>query len=50
MALTCALPNGDAHLKNFGVVYDDGQGEARLAPAYDLVTTSVYLSKDSRVL
>jgi serine/threonine-protein kinase HipA len=49
-ALNCALRNGDAHLKNFGIVYDDVQGEARLAPAYDLVTTSIYLPKDSLAL
>ena len=50
IALNCALHNGDAHLKNFGVVYDDVLGEARLAPVYDLVTTSVYLPKDSMAL
>jgi len=50
IALNCALRNGDAHLKNFGITYDDVQGEARLAPVYDLVTTSVYLSKDSLAL
>lgn len=50
IALNCALRNGDAHLKNFGIAYDDVQGEARLAPAYDLVTTSVYLAKDSMAL
>jgi serine/threonine-protein kinase HipA len=50
IALNCALRNGDAHLKNFGVVYDDVLGEARLAPVYDLVTTSVYLPKDSLAL
>jgi serine/threonine-protein kinase HipA len=50
IALNCALRNGDAHLKNFGIVYDDIQGEARLAPVYDLVTTSVYLPRDSMAL
>jgi serine/threonine-protein kinase HipA len=50
IALNCALRNGDAHLKNFGIVYDDVEGEARLAPVYDLVTTSVYLAKDSMAL
>jgi len=50
IALNCALRNGDAHLKNFGIVYDDVQGQARLAPVYDLVTTSVYLAKDSLAL
>ena len=50
IALNCALRNGDAHLKNFGIVYDDVLGEARLAPVYDLVTTTVYLPKDSMAL
>src|SRR5271157_3698669 len=50
VALNCALHNGDAHLKNFGIVYDDVLGEARLAPVYDLVTTSVYLPRDSMAL
>jgi serine/threonine-protein kinase HipA len=50
IALNCGLRNGDAHLKNFAVVYDDVLGEARLAPIYDLVTTSVYLPKDSMAL
>ena len=50
IVINCALRNGDAHLKNFGIVYDDVQGEARLAPVYDLVTTSVYLPKDGMAL
>lgn len=50
IALNCALRNGDAHLKNFGIVYDHVLGEARLAPVYDLVTTSVYLAKDRLAL
>ena len=50
IALNCSLRNGDAHLKNFGIVYDDVLGEARLAPVYDLVTTSVYLPEDSMAL
>jgi serine/threonine-protein kinase HipA len=50
IALNCALRNGDAHLKNFSIVYDDVLGEARLAPAYDLVTTTVYLPADRMAL
>jgi serine/threonine-protein kinase HipA len=50
IAFNCAVRNGDAHLKNFGIVYDDVQGEARLAPVYDLVTTSIYVAKDSLAL
>jgi serine/threonine-protein kinase HipA len=50
IALNSALRNGDAHLKNFGMVYDDVQSEARLAPVYDVVTTAVYIEKDSMAL
>ena len=50
IALNCALRNGDAHLKNFGIVYDDVLGEARLAPVFDLVTTAVYLRQDTMAL
>ena len=33
--------NGDAHLKNFGVLYRSCN-EKRLAPMFDVVTTSIY--------
>lgn len=42
LALSCALKNGDAHLKNFGVLYDNTESTVRLAPIYDLVTTTAY--------
>lgn len=50
IALNCAIRNGDAHLKNFGIVYDDVTAEAHLAPVYDLVTTSVYVPQDRMAL
>ena len=50
IALNAALRNGDAHLKNFAIVYDDVQGDARLAPVYDVVTTTVYLPVDKMAL
>jgi serine/threonine-protein kinase HipA len=50
IALNCAIRNGDAHLKNFGIVYESVMGEAHLAPVYDLVTTSVYLPQDRMAL
>ena len=50
IALNCAIRNGDAHLKNFGILYDDVEGEAHLAPVYDLVTTAVYLPQDRMAL
>jgi serine/threonine-protein kinase HipA len=50
VALCCAIENGDAHLKNFAVVYDNAESTVRLAPAYDLVCTTVYVPNDSMAL
>ena len=50
IALNCALRNGDAHLKNFAIVYERVLAQARLAPVYDLVTTSAYLPQDNMAL
>lgn len=46
LVLSVAVRNGDAHLKNFGVLYDDAKGSIRLAPVYDIVTTTAYLKND----
>ena len=46
LVLSAAVRNGDAHLKNFGVLYDDAKGSVRLAPVYDIVTTTAYLKND----
>lgn len=52
VALSSGLKNGDAHLKNFGVLYEHCGADAQisLAPAYDIVTTSVYIKADSMAL
>ncbi|MFJ3485826.1 type II toxin-antitoxin system HipA family toxin [Pseudomonas sp. NPDC090202] len=51
VALSCMLGNGDAHLKNFGLLYRDPTGrDARLAPAYDIVNTTAYIEEDSLAL
>lgn len=39
------LANGDAHLKNWSLLYSD-QITPRLSPAYDIVTTSVYIDDE----
>jgi len=39
------LQNGDAHLKNFGLLYD-GVENISLAPAYDVISTSLYIKND----
>lgn len=47
VALSCIVGNGDAHLKNFGLLYSNPtQRDARLAPAYDIVNTTVYIPED----
>lgn len=39
--LASTMRNGDAHLKNFGLIYDQIQAP-RLAPVYDMLSMSVY--------
>lgn len=47
VTLSCIVGNGDAHLKNFGLLYSDPtQRDARLAPAYDIVNTTAYIHED----
>lgn len=47
VSLSCILGNGDAHLKNFGLLYSaPTQRDARLAPAYDIVNTTAYIPED----
>jgi serine/threonine-protein kinase HipA len=46
LVLSVMLRNGDAHLKNFGVLYAAPQNIVELAPVYDVVTTTVYIAKD----
>lgn len=45
VVLNFLLKNGDAHLKNFGLIYD-GIEKINLAPAYDVVTTTIYIKND----
>ena len=46
VALFCAVENGDGHLKNFAVLYDQPEGAVRLAPVYDVVSTTPYNPRD----
>lgn len=41
LALSVMVRNGDAHLKNFGLIYHDAT-DVRLSPLFDVVTTSIY--------
>ncbi len=45
------LKNGDAHLKNFGVLYTNNpKKEIKLAPAYDIISTVAYVYRDKPAL
>lgn len=47
VALSCVVGNGDAHLKNFGLIYTHPTtNDCRLSPAFDLVNTTAYIPED----
>lgn len=50
LALCVMLRNGDAHLKNFGLLYEHPSDTTSptLAPIYDVVTTTIYSYRDYR--
>jgi serine/threonine-protein kinase HipA len=41
IAFSVMVRNGDAHLKNFGMLYTS-DADARLSPMFDVVTTTIY--------
>ena len=46
-----AIRNGDAHLKNFALLFEDAEsGPFTLSPAYDLVTTAAWIRTDMMAL
>ncbi len=50
LVMSYLLKNGDAHLKNFGVLYDGDMSNIRFSPAYDIVNTAVYMVTDRPAL
>lgn len=51
VALSVGIRNGDAHLKNFGILYDSpAPRQGVIAPVFDLVTTTPYLAHDAMAL
>jgi serine/threonine-protein kinase HipA len=50
LVMNYMLKNGDAHLKNFGMLYEADMQTRFLAPAYDVVNTVVYLPRDKPAL
>ncbi|PHS25221.1 MAG: phosphatidylinositol kinase [Methylophaga sp.] len=50
VVMSYLLKNGDAHLKNFGVLYEIDMSNIRFSPAYDIVNTTVYFFTDRPAL
>lgn len=46
IVLSSMVGNGDAHMKNFGVLYSSPDDKVMIAPVYDVVTTKVYIKND----
>jgi len=44
------LKNGDAHLKNFGLLFTQDFSKIYLSPIYDVVNTTSYIYKDKPAL
>jgi serine/threonine-protein kinase HipA len=40
------LKNGDGHLKNYGILYKNDFTDSYLAPIYDVITTTIYITND----
>ena len=50
VVMSFLLKNGDAHLKNFGLLFKQDFSTIEFAPAYDIVTTTAYIYKDKPAL
>lgn len=46
---SCMIGNGDGHLKNYAMLYDDPDA-MRLSPLYDVVNTQIYTPADTLAL
>jgi len=46
---SCMVGNGDAHLKNYAMLYDELE-DMRLSPLYDVVNTQIYIPADTLAL
>ncbi|RUO76989.1 type II toxin-antitoxin system HipA family toxin [Idiomarina seosinensis] len=47
IAFNCLIGNGDAHLKNFSLVYESDFNNIRLSPVYDVTHTLIYPEIDN---
>ena len=49
IVFSCLVGNGDAHLKNFSVLYTQPNEDIFLSPLYDVVCTQPYPTTDNRL-
>ena len=49
IVFNCLIGNGDAHLKNFSVQYDESQRNINLTPPYDITHTLIYDTIDNKM-
>jgi serine/threonine-protein kinase HipA len=50
IVLSMVVRNGDAHRKNFAVVYADAESTVRLSPVFDVITSTAYIKEDTPAL
>lgn len=50
LALCAVTGNGDMHLKNWSLIYPEGDGPPALSPIYDMLSTVPYLPADGMAL
>ena len=49
IVFNCLIGNGDAHLKNFSVQYDESRKDITLTPPYDITHTPIYDTMDNKM-
>lgn len=49
IVFNCLIGNGDAHLKNFSVQYDESRKDIILTPPYDITHTLIYDTIDNKM-
>lgn len=49
IVFSCLIGNGDAHLKNFAVQYEEKRSQIELTPPYDITHTIIYPTLDNKM-
>ena len=49
IVFNCLIGNGDAHLKNFALLYDTDMANVRVSPPFDITHTLIYETIDNKM-